>query len=339
MQLSTGKHWSLRRMADDNGFFKMASLDQIPPILEPIAAKCKSEDIIFDEVVKFKRLLIKKFQSHSSALLLDPQFAVPGCIDELNSSKGLFVSLEDPSYRTTENLERLSHPANSWSVGKIKRLGGDAVKMLVWYHPNASAKTNQHQQDYAKQVGEACLEYDIPFFLELLSYPLQTEFNSDGQQAKRRDLVLKSLEEFAKPEYNVDVFMLESPTEGHEVPTIGSSGEEIIQSQFSEISQLVNRPWVVLSTGATMTEFNRIMTHAYLAGASGYLAGRSYWLDTLLQYPNWLAMNMDIQRNVSYFIHELNTITDQNALPWTSHLCHTESKTVERSFCEMYPDI
>lgn len=33
MQLSAGKSWSVRRTADKNGLFKMASLDQIPSIV------------------------------------------------------------------------------------------------------------------------------------------------------------------------------------------------------------------------------------------------------------------------------------------------------------------
>jgi len=37
MQLTPGKLWGLRRMADESGIFKMTAVDQRPPIKGPIA--------------------------------------------------------------------------------------------------------------------------------------------------------------------------------------------------------------------------------------------------------------------------------------------------------------
>ena len=37
MQLTPGKLWGMRRMADENGLFKMTAVDQRPPIKNPIA--------------------------------------------------------------------------------------------------------------------------------------------------------------------------------------------------------------------------------------------------------------------------------------------------------------
>ena len=37
MQLTPGKLWGLRRMADARGIFKMTAVDQRPPIKNPIA--------------------------------------------------------------------------------------------------------------------------------------------------------------------------------------------------------------------------------------------------------------------------------------------------------------
>ena len=49
--------------------------------------------------------------------------------------------------------------------------GADAVKLLIWYRPDGDAAVNLHQQQLVKEVGEQCVKYDIPFFLELLAYP------------------------------------------------------------------------------------------------------------------------------------------------------------------------
>ena len=75
--LALGKQWSLRSMADQNGFFKMASLDQRPPIEQPIKqslidANALTTAKLNADIVRFKKLLIDTFQSSSSVMLLDP---------------------------------------------------------------------------------------------------------------------------------------------------------------------------------------------------------------------------------------------------------------------------
>ncbi len=64
---------------------------------------------------------------------------------------------------------------DDWDVGKIKRMGGDAVKVLAWYRPDASDAVNQHQKDWTKRIGEACAKFDIPFLFELLVHPLESD--------------------------------------------------------------------------------------------------------------------------------------------------------------------
>ena len=56
MELSPGKLWGLRRMADQNGIFKMTAVDQRPPIKGPIAAYHGVETAPWEEVAKFKQI-------------------------------------------------------------------------------------------------------------------------------------------------------------------------------------------------------------------------------------------------------------------------------------------
>src|SRR5690606_40537429 len=57
---------------------------------------------------------------------------------------------------------------DNWSVEKIRRIGGDAVKVLAWYRPDASEDVIAHQQAFVRAVGAECRRYDIPYVLELL---------------------------------------------------------------------------------------------------------------------------------------------------------------------------
>ena len=75
--LSAGKLWGMRRMADSAGRFKMTAVDQRPPIKNPIAAHYGTETAPYDDVARFKALLTEMLQGESSAMLLDPHFAVP----------------------------------------------------------------------------------------------------------------------------------------------------------------------------------------------------------------------------------------------------------------------
>jgi tagatose 1,6-diphosphate aldolase len=324
IELSPGKLWGMRRMADASGRFKMTAVDQRPPIKDPIAKYYGLKEAPYDDVARFKALLIETLQAESSAMLLDPHYAIPRGIGLLSPQRGLIVTLEDSVFRETEG-GRLSSQIDDWSVEKIKRLGGDAVKVLAWYRPDADEKTNAHQRDFVKQIGDACRRFDLPFLLELLVYPLARDANQTRDyiemRGKKADVVLKSLEEFAKPDYGVDVFKLESPLNADGVPGAGAEGSEEVQRIYDEMGRLAGRPWVMLSAGAGKEQFRNILTHAYRAGASGYLAGRAIWLDSFAHFPDWARMQAELSGNAASYMRDLNALTDRDAAPWPNHPC------------------
>jgi len=348
MSLALGKQWSLRRMADQNGFFKMSSLDQRPPIEDPIKTSLSQTNLLTTEnlnadIVAFKRLLIETFQSRASAMLLDPSFAVPGCLNALDTNKGLFLSLEDPHSPKTAQGATLTSAINDWSVGKIKRVGGDGLKLLIWYRPEGESAVNAHQQQLVREIGAQCVKYDIPFVLELLAYPSAESFaTAILKKQNKADSVLLALAEFAKAEYQVDVFMLESPVAAADLPGVGKADWEEVQPLFDQITALAQRPWIMLSMGADMAQFQTMMTHAYRAGCSGYLAGRAYWLNTLDLYPNWQAMTDSLHSEALDYIDALNQLTDDCATPWyecASGEQAADTGDVDQAFCQQYQDI
>lgn len=322
MELSAGKLWGMRRMADEKGLFRMTAVDQRPPIKNPIAKHYGLEQAPFDDVAAFKALLVETLQSESTAMLLDPHYAIPRGVDLLSPTKGLIVTLEDSLFEETEG-GRLSAEIDDWSVEKIKRMGGDAVKVLAWYRPDASDAVNRAQKDFTKRIGDACAQYDIPYLFELLVYPLAADAHQTKDyiemQGKRADDVLRSVEEFAKPEYGVDVFKLESPVPAKEVPAHGEKGADDVQKIFDEMGRLAGRPWVMLSAGADKASFRNVLQHAYAAGASGYLAGRAIWLDAFGHFPDWEAIRRDLNGEAKAYMQDLNALTQDKATPWFDH--------------------
>lgn len=317
--LSAGKLWGMRRMADAGGRFKMVAVDQRPPIKNPIKAARGTAEAPYDDVAGFKLMLVEELQNDSSAMLLDPHFALPRGLSILSPAKGLIVTLEDSIFRETPG-GRLSSEIDDWSVEKIKRSGGDAVKVLAWYRPDADLAVNLAQQDFTQRIGEACARYDIPFVFELLVYPLSRDQHQTTDyvemQGKHAHHVLDSVREFAKPKYGVDLFKLESP-----VPAkgIGEADRAATQKLFDEMGALCGRPWVMLSAGAGMAEFKTVMEHAYAAGASGYLAGRAIWLEPFKSFPDWDAIRAGLRAKSLPYMAELNALTDSKATPWFEH--------------------
>ena len=319
MHLTPGKLWGLRRMADRNGIFKMTAVDQRPPIKQPIAASLGVDEAPWGEVARFKRLLVEHLQADSTAMLLDPHYAIPSGLDQLSPEKGLIVTLEDSVFRETEG-GRLSSSIDDWSVDKIKRMGADAVKVLAWYRPDASPDVCRAQQDYTKRIGEACARFDIPFLFELLVYPLAGDSDRTKgyveMKAKKAEHVLASVEEFAKPAYGVDVFKLESP-----VNAADADGSAEVQALFDEMGRLAGRPWVMLSAGAGKAEFRNVLDHAFRAGASGFLAGRAIWLDAFRNYPDWEAIDRDLAGASVDYMREIAALADRAALDWRRNPC------------------
>ena len=323
MQLTAGKLWGMRRMADENGIFKMTAVDQRPPITGPIAKYHGADKAPWEEVARFKRLLVQTLQSNSTAMLLDPHYAIPRSLDCLSPEKGLIVTLEDSVFHETEG-GRLSSSIDDWSVAKIKRMGADAVKVLAWYRPDASPDTCRAQQDFVKQIGEDCVRYDIPFLFELLVYPLAADAHQTTDYvemtAKKADHVLQSVAEFANPDYGVDVFKLESP-----VNAADADGSAKVQSLFDEMGRLAGRPWVMLSAGAGKSDFRNILSHAFKAGASGFLAGRAIWLDAFNHYPDWDRIERELKGDAATYLSEISALADREAKDWRAHECYGNS--------------
>ncbi|WP_371170740.1 tagatose 1,6-diphosphate aldolase [Aliiroseovarius sp. 2305UL8-7] len=318
--LSPGKLWGLRRMADENGIFKMTAVDQRPPIKGPIAAHLGVDVAPWDQVARFKGLLVETLQAQSTAMLLDPHYAIPYAVDTLSPTKGLIVTLEDSLFEDTPD-GRLSADIDDWSVAKIKRMGGDAVKVLAWYRPDAGDAVNTAQKDYVKRIGEECAKHDIPFLFELLVYPLAVDAHQTKEyvemQGKKADDVLASVEEFAKPDYGVDVFKLESP-----VNAADADGSSDVQAVFDEMGRLAGRPWVMLSAGAGKPEFARVLEHAFAAGASGFLAGRAIWLDAFSAYPDWQRIKAELEGGAVDYMSQISTLADAKAADWAKHPCY-----------------
>tara|TARA_B100002049_G_scaffold236951_1_gene225325 strand:- start:1540 stop:2493 length:954 start_codon:yes stop_codon:yes gene_type:complete len=290
----------------------MLAVDQRPPIFN-IISNAKGRKHTYDEVVECKKLITSNLSQLATAILMDPNYSLSNIL-QYNKSKGLVITLEEHSFIETER-GRYSDNIQNWSVEKIKKVGGDAVKVLAWYRPDADSESIEHQKKYVKKIGEECEKYSIPFLLELLVYPFKDDENHtteyQEQKQKKTQHVIDSVKEFSKDEYKVDIFKLESPVDSNDLEgEISQATEEA----FKDLSNATNnKPWVVLSSGMGKDSFYKCLELAYKNGASGYLAGRTIWLDAFNQYPNIKLVEEGLKVNSISYVNKLNELTAKNA--------------------------
>ncbi len=307
-----GKLIHLKKLCTKNSHFQMLAVDQRPPIFN-IISEAKGRTPTYDEVVECKKLITSNLSHLATAILMDPHYSIPNLLQH-NNSKGLVITLEDHDFEETLH-GRYSSDIDNWSVEKIKKAGGDAVKVLAWYRPDAEKKSIEYQQRYVQRIGEECEKYSIPFLLELLVYPFQDDANHTKeyieQKKKNTQHIIDSVKEFAKEKYKVDIFKLESPVDSSDLEKDISKETE---TAFKELASATNNtPWVVLSSGMGKKSFIKCLELAFKNGASGYLAGRTIWLDAFKNYPNIENVDKGLKNESVNYINQLNDLTARSA--------------------------
>lgn len=312
-----GKVWGLRRLADADGHFSMVAIDQRPPLFNLVAeARRLPASLLapygadFNEVAELKGLLAAALAPHASALLVDPIWGLQAATPHLQPARGLVLTLEDHRYKDAPEGRRSACIPN-WSVAHIRRHGAEAVKLLAWYRPDASEAVREHQQRLVQEVGLACAEHDIAFILELLVYPFAAESGSgasyEEDPAKQARLVIDSVRDFADARFGIDLFKLESPVPMATLTEPASSQAAATQAAFDAMGAACGGvPWVMLSAGASMENFERALTYARRAGAAGFLAGRAVWGDALSAWPHRAAVRQRLREQAVPYLQRLS---------------------------------
>ena len=217
----------------------------------------------------FKRAVAKALSPAASAILVDPEFGLGGSLGTgaLAPRSGLIVALEETGYRGS-GQDRLSRVLVGWTVEKAARIGADAIKLLIYYHPQAA--NAKAQQDIVKQVADECERFEMPLFLETLSYSI--EKGSILSSSQRTEAVIETARQLSP--LGADVLKAEFPIDPIEQPD-----ESIWECACKELTAASTTPWVLLSAGVSFEGFLRQTALASASGASGVMAGRAIWAE------------------------------------------------------------
>src|SRR4029078_8966719 len=117
----------------------------------------------YEEMVAFKRAVVRSLAPVATGTLLDPEIGAAQCIADgsLPATSGLIVAIEATGYAGPPTA-RISRVLEGWSVAKAKLMGAPAPKLLVYYHPGASNAADQ--EGLVGQVAAACRAGGLALF-------------------------------------------------------------------------------------------------------------------------------------------------------------------------------
>ncbi len=317
MKISAGKLWGLRRLSDVDGYFEMIATDQRPFFARIVAEARGIDPPPYDEVASIVTRIAVDLQSEASAILLDPIYGYPSAIAHIDADKGILHTYESLEMDRTASGTKMV-PIPGWSVERIRRIGGDAVKVLVLYRTDASAEVRAHQEEFVQRAGEECVAHDVPLLLEVLPYPFPDE-DEEAYGGKREALAIDAVAVFKAPRFAVDIFKLGSPGSLTGVPEKSSAEGERLQAAYHRMVEGLPAPWVLLSAGMNKDDFRKSLAYAYEAGASGYLAGRGLWSQAPPLFPHFDAISESLINESLPYMRQLNELTRRLATPWFKH--------------------
>jgi len=326
MTLPEGKLKRMKALSNERGVIAAAAMDQRGSLQKSLAAArgVDMKQITPEIMSEFKVAVSKVLTPHASAILLDPEFGLDAARARAKNA-GLLLAYELSGYDNT-HPGRLPDLLPHVSVKRIVDYGADAVKILIYYTPTEESSINDIKHAFIERVGSECETYEIPFFLEFVGYDPKGGDEKGVEFAKSKpEIVKRSMEEFSKPQYKVDVLKVEVPINADYV-----EGSSVYKGQkaytrdealkhFRDAAAIAAKPFIYLSAGVSNAQFTESLKMAAEAGTdySGVLCGRATWKEGIPVYAKQgvKALEEWLQREG---VRNINAVNDaiKPATPW-----------------------
>jgi tagatose 1,6-diphosphate aldolase len=330
MPLSAGKLKHMKALSNQEGIIAAAAMDQRGSLQKSIAsAKGVDAKAVTPQMMsEFKVAVSRILTPYATAILLDPEFGLDAAKARA-SNAGLLLAYEETGYDNSQP-GRLPDLLPHVSVKRILEWGADAVKILIYYTPFDDPRINDIKHAFIERIGAECEFYQIPFFLEFVGYDPKGGNEKGLEFAKiKPQVVIGSMKEFTKPQYNVDVLKVEVPVNAEFVE--GSAvykGEKAYTraealAYYRQGAEVATKPFIYLSAGVSNEQFVESLNMAKEAGTdfSGVLCGRATWKEGMPIYAtkgvkaleDWLSTEG---------VKNINAVNAalKGATPWTKKM-------------------
>jgi len=299
-----GARRGLDACASARGTFGVLALDH----RQNLRRELRPDDpaaVTYDEMVDFKRAVVRALAPIATGTLLDPEIGAAQCIADgsLPGGAGLIVAIEATGYEGSSTA-RVSRILDGWSVEKAKRMGASAAKLLVHYHPDAANAADQ--EALVARVAAECRDADLALFVEPLSFSLVEGEKLTGD--RRRRVVTETARRLTA--IGGDILKAEFPYDR----SVADRGRWL--EACAELDEASAVPWVLLSGGVDETTFHAQVEVACSAGASGVLAGRSVWAEAAMLAGT--AREAFLETTARERLRRLIDLVDAVGRPWTA---------------------
>ncbi len=257
------------------------------------------------DLVAIKKQVVAELGASGSGVLLDPVYGAAQCIAAgvMPRNRGLVVALEETGY-TGEPTQRMSQRLQGWSVEKARKMGADAVKLLVYYHP--AAATAPQIEELVSEIAQDCKAADILLFLEALSYSLDP-YSRKLTSPERHEVVIESARRLSA--LGADVFEAEFPVD----LTVVTEDAQLLKA-CENLSAAASIPWILISGSARYYDYIRQVNAACRGGASGVAVGRAIWQDIVpLEHEKRREF---LQEVIRPRMERLTSLCNAIARPW-----------------------
>jgi len=251
----------LGRLARPSGALAMVAIDQRES-LRGMFAEARGGTIPDETLVRFKEAVTETLAPIASAMLFDHVFGMssfdlagrvaPEC-GRMMAADALRQAAGQPVEDT--DIDEAVDPE------AMRARGAAALKLLLIWRPDEGRARNV---EIARRFMEMSRKAGLLGIVEAVVRP--------SEAASRETLILDAARTLAavKP----DLYKCEVPFQGKE-------SDAAMAEMCEQISAALPCPWVVLSQGVPAEKFANAVAVACSRGASGFLAGRAVWADTI----------------------------------------------------------
>jgi len=216
------------------------------------------------ELAEAKADLVRYLANNAPAILLDPEVALPAVVDDgvLIRGTSLVVGMDASGFETVDGL-RNTRFVPGMTARRVRELGGDAAKMLWYLRPDRQDEQSRVAAEM-RDLIQACTAEGVLLIVELLTYRLEGE--TEEQYAAAFPGLVADGARLAVT-CGAKVLKLQYPGSAEGCAAVTAAADGV--------------PWAVLSAGVDHETFLEQVTIAMANGASGAMAGRSLWKDSL----------------------------------------------------------
>lgn len=318
--LPIGRWLGLKKTSNEQDIFTILAFDQRGTFRKMMPAGTS-----YEAAVEMKQEVVTTLSQHASAVLLDAEYGLSSAL-HMSRHSGLLLALEKSGYSGDSTYRKVDFDMG-WDVAKIKQVGASAVKLLAYYHPDSGALAEEIEA-LIRKIAAECHAQDIPLFVEPLSYSLNAGIAKESAEfaATRAKAVIETARRLSTT--GLDVLKLEFPEDAD-----FEKDQDVWRSACEAVSEASTVPWVLLSAGVDFGTFADQTRIACEAGASGFLAGRAIWKESIslldpLDRERFLT-NTAIPR-----LQKLSDIAVKYARPWTQFYT---SMAAENGWYQHYP--